>query len=73
MSIAGHVTSGNHREFSMASGEMSDDEFRAFNDAWIGAALLHLRDGGLFGTFIDWRGYQSTLPRKMTALLQRGC
>jgi hypothetical protein len=48
--IAGHVTSGAHREFLMASGEMSDAEFRAFNAAWIGASLRHLRDGGLFGT-----------------------
>jgi DNA modification methylase len=55
--IAGHVTSGGHREFLMASGEMSDAEFRAFNAAWIGASLRYLCDGGLFGTFIDWRGY----------------
>jgi len=54
--ISGHVTGGAHREFVMASGEMSDDEFRAFNDAWIRAALPHLHDGALFGTFIDWRG-----------------
>jgi hypothetical protein len=52
--VAGHVTGGGHREFLMASGEMSDGEFRAFNAAWIGASLPHLRNGGLFGTFIDW-------------------
>ena len=40
----------------MASGEMSDDAFAAFNSAWIGAALDSLIDGGVFGTFIDWRG-----------------
>jgi DNA modification methylase len=55
--ISGHVTSGGHREFPMASGEMSDDEFRTFNDAWMGACTPHLCDGGLFATFIDWRGY----------------
>ncbi len=66
--VAGHVTSGAHREFLMASGEMSDAEFRAFNAAWIGASLRHLRDGGLFGTFIDWRGY----PAVNTAALQLG-
>jgi hypothetical protein len=38
----------------MASGEMSGSEFLAFNLAWIKAALSHLADGGLFGTFIDW-------------------
>jgi DNA modification methylase len=66
--VAGHVTSGVHREFLMASGEMTDAEFRAFNAAWIGASLRHLRDGGLFGTFIDWRGY----PAVIAAALQLG-
>jgi DNA modification methylase len=54
--IAGHVTGGAHREFAMASGEMSDEEFLAFNMAWIEAALPFLSDGGVFGTYIDWRG-----------------
>ncbi len=54
--IAGHVTGGNHREFAMASGEMTDAEFLAFNEAWIGAVLPYLCDGGVFGSFIDWRG-----------------
>ena len=40
----------------MASGEMSDAEFLAFNSAWIGAAFDRLCDGGVFGTFIVWRG-----------------
>jgi len=40
----------------MASGEMTDDEFLAFNIAWIEAAVSHLCDGGVFGSFIDWRG-----------------
>ena len=54
--IAGHVTGASHREFAMASGEMSDAEFLAFNVAWIEAVLPCLCDGGVFGTFIDWRG-----------------
>jgi ParB-like nuclease domain/DNA methylase len=54
--IAGHVTGGRHREFAMASGEMSDAEFLAFNEAWMAAVLPCLCDGGIFGTFIDWRG-----------------
>jgi DNA modification methylase len=66
--VAGHVTSGVHREFLMASGEMSDAEFRAFNAAWIAASLPHLCDGGLFGTFIDWRGY----PAVIAGALQLG-
>jgi DNA modification methylase len=55
--IAGHVTGGSHREFAMASGEMTDGEFLAFNEAWMAAVLPCLCDGGVFGTFIDWRGY----------------
>jgi DNA modification methylase len=55
--IAGNVTKGRHREFAMASGEMSVAEFLAFNEAWMRAVLPHLCDGGLLGTFIDWRGY----------------
>jgi DNA modification methylase len=55
--IAGNVTKGRHREFAMASGEMTAAEFLAFNEAWIGTVLPYLSDGGVMGTFIDWRGY----------------
>jgi DNA modification methylase len=55
--IKGHVSGSGHREFAMASGEMSDAEFAAFNDGWIGVALPWLCDGAVLGTFIDWRGY----------------
>jgi len=55
--IAGHVTGGNHREFAMASGEMSDEEFLKFNLRWMEVALNYVCDGGLVATFIDWRGY----------------
>jgi len=54
--IAGHVTGRGHREFAMASGEMSDAEFLVFNGAWMESVLPCLCDGGVFGTFIDWRG-----------------
>ncbi len=54
--IAGHVTGGSSREFVMASGEMNEAAFLAFNVAWIGNSLRYLCNGGLFGTFIDWRG-----------------
>lgn len=57
MPVSGHVTKGDHREFVMASGEMSDTAFLAFNRDWIGVAIETLCDGGLIGTFIDWRGY----------------
>ena len=56
MKIAGNVTGGRHREFTMASGEMTDAEFLAFNGAWIASVLPYLCDGGILGTFIDWRG-----------------
>ena len=51
------ITGGAHREFAMASGEMTDAEFLAFNEAWTAAVLPYLCDGGVCGTFIDWRGY----------------
>jgi DNA modification methylase len=55
--IGGNVTKGRHREFAMASGEMSEGEFLTFNEAWMRASLPHLHEGGLLGTFIDWRGF----------------
>ena len=54
--VTGNVTRGDHREFAMASGEMTDAEFLAFNGAWIATVLPYLCDGGILGTFIDWRG-----------------
>jgi DNA modification methylase len=53
--IAGHVTGGRHREFQMASGEMSREEFARFNADWMTPALRWLTDGGLLMPFIDWR------------------
>jgi hypothetical protein len=44
--VAGNVTRGDHREFAMASGEMTDAEFLAFNGAWIATVLPYLCDGG---------------------------
>ena len=66
--IRGNVTGGAHREFAMASGEMTAAAFLAFNRAWMKAALEHLADGGLFATFIDWRG----LPIVHAAATQLG-
>jgi DNA modification methylase len=56
VAIGGHVTGGDHHEFVMASGEMSGAQFLEFNRNWIGALLPYLIDGGIVGTFIDWRG-----------------
>jgi DNA modification methylase len=66
--IAGNVTGGHHREFAMASGEMTDAEFLAFNGAWMASVLPYLRDGGILGTFIDWRG----LPTVHSAVANLG-
>ena len=55
--ISGHVSGSGHREFAMASGEMTNAQFFDFNIAWILRALAWLCDGAVFGTFIDWRGY----------------
>lgn len=65
--IVGHVSCKDHREFAMASGEMSDTEFLRFNEAWMQRALHYLIDGGVFGTFIDWRG-SPTVHGAATAL-----
>lgn len=60
--ISGHVTGDRrHREFAMASGEMSREEFEGFNRDWIQACLPYLRDGGLLATFIDWRSVELVL------------
>src|SRR6202042_3167534 len=66
--VAGNVTRGDHREFAMASGEMTDAEFLAFNGAWIATVLPYLCDGGILGTFIDWRG----LPTAHSAAAKLG-
>ncbi len=55
--IRGHVTGTAHREFAMASGEMSGAAFQAFNATWMKAADRYLVAGGVLATFIDWRGY----------------
>src|SRR5262249_57617302 len=49
-------------------GEMSGAEVGGFSAGWIGTSLRHLCDGGLFGPFIDWRGY----PAVHAAALQFG-
>ena len=67
--VAGHVTGGAHREFAMASGEMSADEFGAFNEAWIDEALRYLVNGGVLATFIDWRGLGSVMQAASAARL----
>jgi hypothetical protein len=53
----GNVSGGDHREFPMASGEMTENQYLAFNLVWMEAFLPMLADGAILTTFIDWRGY----------------
>lgn len=50
-----------HREFAMASGEMSQGEFVAFLKDTLGAAAAHSTDGSLHFVCMDWRHYGDLL------------
>lgn len=54
--ISGHVrTQDSHREFVMASGEMSQADFKAFLEATLGQAARVCRDGAIAFVCMDWR------------------
>ncbi|MBO9400930.1 site-specific DNA-methyltransferase [Shimia sp. R9_3] len=56
--VNGHVrssTAGAHREFAMASGEMTDAEFRAFLTLVFDRLIACLDDGGIAMVCMDWR------------------
>lgn len=54
--INGHANAkGRHREFAMASGEMSADQFRTFLRETLGAAASVSRDGAVHFVCMDWR------------------
>ena len=56
--IHGHVSGAGairHREFAMASGEMSADEFEAFLKSVFGQLVRTSHDGSIHFLFIDWR------------------
>lgn len=58
--IGGHaVSAGSHREFAMASGEMSEAEFRSFLADTLGAAARFSRDGAVHFVCMDWRHIDS--------------
>lgn len=69
--IGRHVTSGRHREFAMASGEMSPNEFFRFNEDWISLAIDTLCNGGLLATFIDWRSLTNVTSAAQECGLQQ--
>lgn len=54
--IHGHVRGqGGHREFAMASGEMSEADFRDFLSKFIDASTQFLMPGGIAMICMDWR------------------
>ncbi len=60
--VRSHCTSQpHHREFAMAHGELSREEYFAFNTDWMRPSLEQLVDGGLLATYIDWRNIELVL------------
>ena len=56
--INGHANAaGRHREFAMASGEMSSGEFRQFLSETLSAAACVSRDGAVHFVCMDWRHF----------------
>ena len=56
VAINGHANArGRHREFAMASGEMSAEAFRAFLAETLGACRDVSRDGAVHFVCMDWR------------------
>lgn len=54
--INGHANAkGRHREFAMASGEMSESEFRTFLTDTLGACARVSREGAIHFVCMDWR------------------
>jgi len=54
--INGHANArGRHREFAMASGEMTDDAFRRFLADTLGACAAVSREGAVHFVCMDWR------------------
>ena len=56
--IQGHVGGKgkiHHKEFQMASGEMSEDEFTTFLKVTFELLVQHSKDGSVHTVFIDWR------------------
>ena len=67
--INGHANAtGRHREFAMASGEMSEAEFRAFLTETLGAAARVSRDGAVHFVCMDWRHMDDVSARRPCGL-----
>ena len=69
-----------HKDFKMAAGEMSDDAFQEFIDAFTQYCADNLVDGGVFFSCIDWRssprihagGVKAGLTHINTAVWNKG-
>lgn len=62
--IGGHVSGlgkARHREFAMASGEMTPDEFRRFLESVFRHMAAHSADGSIHFICMDWRHMAETL------------
>ncbi len=62
--IEGHVSGlgkVRHREFAMASGEMTSDQFRRFLEAVFAHMAAHSTDGAIHFICMDWRHMGETL------------
>jgi DNA modification methylase len=67
--VNGHVRSGHggeHREFVMASGEMSDGEFRKFLKNSITRLVAQLVEGGIAMICMDWRHVEELIAAGKT-------
>src|SRR5260370_2732047 len=56
-----------HREFPMATGEMSEDEFAAFLTSALSGICRHSAPGALIYTCMDWRHMSETLAAAPSA------
>jgi DNA modification methylase len=68
--ISGHVSGlgkRRHREFAMASGEMTSDEFRQFLETVFGHMAAYSADGSIHFVCMDWRHMAETLAAGETA------
>jgi DNA modification methylase len=70
--IDGHVSGSGritHREFAMASGEMSEAEFSDFLHQTFQHIIAYCRDGALIYSFMDWRHMTEILAAGRAARL----
>jgi DNA modification methylase len=58
-------------EFRMASGEMSDQQYQEFSNAWLREAANNCIDGAVAYVFIDWRHERSIQDAAIAAGLHQ--